>query len=174
MEIKRRLNCRAFQLKACDRASLRAPMESAQLPQCLREAGTDMAAKGPSRDDTLGLHALGRACPAYCASTRPSPLLLQARRKSNGSLTCDACGDGPKTADDLLSDAGFEAHHTIPLQQAGPQGTATRVGDLALLCATCHRLLHRAMQVRKTWLSIEDFKAVLASREAVAAPSDRT
>lgn len=100
------------------------------------------------------------------------PLLLRARRKSNGSLTCDACGDGPKTADDLLSDAGFEAHHTIPLQQAGPQGTATRVGDLALLCATCHRLLHRAMQVRKTWLSIADFKAVLASSEAIAAPSE--
>ncbi|AOY98272.1 hypothetical protein BKK81_02415 [Cupriavidus sp. USMAHM13] len=102
------------------------------------------------------------------------PLLLRARRKSNGSLTCDACGDGPKTADDLLSDAGFEAHHTIPLQQAGPQGTATRVGNLALLCATCHRLLHRAMQVRKTWLSIEDFKTVLAGREAVTASSDRT
>jgi 5-methylcytosine-specific restriction protein A len=38
--------------------------------------------------------------------------------------------------------AVIEAHHILPLAQAG--ATTTRLADLALVCSNCHRMLHRA------------------------------
>ncbi|WP_373460963.1 HNH endonuclease [Cupriavidus pinatubonensis] len=78
-------------------------------------------------------------------------------------LACDACGEGPRISATGLCDAGFEAHHTLPLARAGESGTTTRLRDMALLCATCHRLLHRVMQTRKEWVSIADFKSLLTN-----------
>ncbi|WP_405140686.1 HNH endonuclease [Sphaerisporangium sp. NBC_01403] len=38
--------------------------------------------------------------------------------------------------------AGYiECHHVIPLHQAG-EGL-TKLADLALICANCHRMIHR-------------------------------
>ena len=89
--------------------------------------------------------------------------LLKTRLLATGALRCDACGDGPKTRDETLLDAGFEAHHTMPLAQIAGEQTTTKVEDLALLCATCHRLLHRAMLKKNTWMSIADLQIILAS-----------
>ena len=39
--------------------------------------------------------------------------------------------------------AGFiEAHHTIPISDL-QKGSKTSVDDLAMLCANCHRMIHR-------------------------------
>lgn len=84
--------------------------------------------------------------------------VLAARMKS-GQLSCDACGDGPKTTVQDLMASGFEAHHTIPLADSGP--TSTKISDLALLCATCHRLIHRAMHVQRRWVSVPKFRQLL-------------
>ncbi|MEU9842855.1 HNH endonuclease [Actinomadura sp. NPDC048032] len=63
-------------------------------------------------------------------------------RKSNPDLACEACGFsfiqtyGHRGADYI------ECHHVIPLHASGE--TSTKLEDLALLCANCHRMIHRA------------------------------
>lgn len=86
--------------------------------------------------------------------------LLRAR-SGRGPLRCDACQDGPKIDTPDTREAGFEAHHTLPLASSGVR--ATRLRDLALLCATCHRLIHRLMHVRRVWVSVEQLEVELAA-----------
>ena len=82
------------------------------------------------------------------------------KRLEAGPLACDACGDGSKTDDPALMSAGFEAHHVVPL--ATTASRATKLADLALLCATCHRLIHRAMHHHRVWMPIPVFKGLLS------------
>jgi 5-methylcytosine-specific restriction protein A len=79
--------------------------------------------------------------------------LLSQRRKI-GALTCDICEFAPILQSDSLSDAVFEVHHVIPF--AGGDVRETKLKDVALLCANCHRLVHRAIVERKQWLTMND------------------
>jgi 5-methylcytosine-specific restriction protein A len=81
--------------------------------------------------------------------------LLDLRRQS-GPLHCDACLCISPIADAEYSDAIFEAHHLRPLAELG--SSRTRVGDLALLCASCHRLIHRLLSRRGQWIGLEDLR----------------
>lgn len=82
--------------------------------------------------------------------------LLETQRKS-GPLRCEICGiiepKGP------YGSAIFEGHHIIPLSEGGPR--ETRVQDLALLCANCHRLIHRAIADSGTWMTIPEAQNLL-------------
>jgi 5-methylcytosine-specific restriction protein A len=64
-----------------------------------------------------------------------------------GSLPCEVCGFDFAIIYGELGERFIEAHHILPLAQAG--ATKTRPSDLALVCSNCHRMLHRA----KPWLS---------------------
>lgn len=77
--------------------------------------------------------------------------MLITKRKAEGRLTCDCCGTGPWAGHPEMAQAGFEAHHITPLSEYKP-GAVTRLGDLALLCATCHRLIHHAIHVERRWV----------------------
>lgn len=79
--------------------------------------------------------------------------LLEERRRSGG-LKCDVCGCTPTDYVPALSDAIFEAHHILPLS-AG-QERKTQLKDMALLCANCHRMVHRAIAHTKRWLTIDE------------------
>jgi 5-methylcytosine-specific restriction protein A len=63
-----------------------------------------------------------------------------------GKLACEACGfDFAKTYGEI----GFkfaECHHTKPLHLLRPNDI-TRLSDLAIVCANCHRMLHRGLEV---------------------------
>lgn len=80
--------------------------------------------------------------------------LLSARRRS-GALTCDLCGTASRVLDPSFEDATFEAHHLAGVQQE------VRLSDLALLCATCHRLIHRAISLERRWLGLAAARQVL-------------
>jgi 5-methylcytosine-specific restriction protein A len=84
---------------------------------------------------------------------------LFALRLKQGGLSCDLCTIDGSKIDPALRDSMFESHHIIPLSVAGEK--KTKVKDMALLCANCHRLLHRAIAKRKQWLSIEEAKGIL-------------
>jgi 5-methylcytosine-specific restriction protein A len=81
---------------------------------------------------------------------------LFAKRLKLGSLECDLCGETGSSIEPVIRDSIFECHHIIPLSMIGE--TKTKVKDLALLCASCHRLLHRAIAKKKQWFSIEEAK----------------
>lgn len=79
-------------------------------------------------------------------------------KRLKGHLFCEVClRNGP--SDERLSDALFEAHHLNPLAAVGK--TETRTKDLALLCASCHRLMHRAISVEGRALGVVDLRTLL-------------
>ncbi len=75
--------------------------------------------------------------------------------EKTGKLACEVCGfDFGERYGEL--GAGFaECHHTMPVSSLKP-GEKTRLSDLAIVCANCHRMLHR-----RTWLSIDELKQVI-------------
>jgi len=79
--------------------------------------------------------------------------ILAARRKK-GKLTCDICKTQSRSSDPTLEDATLEAHHLMPISMALER--KTQLADIALLCANCHRLLHRAISIKKRWLDINE------------------
>ncbi|MFE2556920.1 HNH endonuclease [Streptomyces sp. NPDC059352] len=66
---------------------------------------------------------------------------IQQVRKLNQPVRCEACTfDFGATYGPLGADY-IEVHHVTPLHVSGP--SETRLEDLALLCANCHRMCHR-------------------------------
>lgn len=74
----------------------------------------------------------------------------------HGKLECEACGFDFQ---DRYGNAGaglIDVHHTRPLHTLEP-GQKTRLNDLALLCANCHRVVHSG----RHWLSLEELRSAL-------------
>ncbi|WP_411906054.1 HNH endonuclease [Rhizobium mayense] len=84
-------------------------------------------------------------------------LLLDDRRSAG--LRCEICDLARPDLDEPLQEAMFEAHHLVPLAEAGER--KTKLADLALLCACCHRLLHRAMVSKTRWIGLIEARAII-------------
>ena len=86
--------------------------------------------------------------------------LVEAKRtavlRTTGTLACEACGfDFAVTYGDRGT--GFiEVHHAFPIHLLVP-GTKTKLDDLHLLCANCHRMIHS----RRPWLTLDQLRAYL-------------
>lgn len=78
-------------------------------------------------------------------------------RKRHGSLHCEACGFDFAARYGSRGEEVIECHHTNPLAFLTP-GSTTKLDDLVLLCANCHRIIH----VRSPWLTIAELKGILA------------
>lgn len=85
---------------------------------------------------------------------------LVAQRKKDGQLGCDLCLWTCVSASDAFREAVFEAHHLIPLAHL-VESHKTKLRDVALLCANCHRLIHRAIELEKRWLTLEQARSIL-------------
>ncbi len=84
--------------------------------------------------------------------------LIEKRRMDN-RLNCELCERLPRGLSKIVEDAIFEAHHIVPLS-AG-EARNTKLSEMALLCACCHRLIHRAIAAQGKWLSLEEAKKVI-------------
>lgn len=116
-------------------------------------------------EDEEDVFAEGRAVTSAHKRRERSKKLRQGllkKRVESQSLCCDVCGYRNTTGDPRFDDAGLEAHHLRPLSEVGE--TNTKLTDVALLCATCHRLTHRAISVEKRWLSLEQIRILLRSK----------
>jgi predicted HNH restriction endonuclease len=75
-----------------------------------------------------------------------SRALIQAKKRlvrhANGELSCEACGVRERDLPAGIADAAFEAHHLQALSSHN-QERVTKLDDLSIICATCHRLIHR-------------------------------
>ena len=69
---------------------------------------------------------------------------------------CEACGFDFELAYGERGKGFIECHHLIPVSELDP-ATPTRLEDLALLCANCHRMVH----AKRPWLSIEELRQLL-------------
>jgi len=73
------------------------------------------------------------------------PKLVAEKRKAakaDGSMSCEVCGFDFHAAYGELGAGYIEVHHTRPVHALKP-GSKTKLEDLALLCANCHRMAHR-------------------------------
>jgi len=104
--------------------------------------------------------------------TRERDRKIVERRKAkalrdHGSLYCEACGFNFATRYGERGNGFIECHHTKPVSALLP-GEKTKLEDLALLCANCHRIVH----IRRPWMAIEQLKLALQG-EAASAPDFR-
>jgi 5-methylcytosine-specific restriction enzyme A len=82
--------------------------------------------------------------------------------KEAGRLLCEACGFDFGARYGERGSGFIECHHTKPLSTL-IEGGKTHLKDLALVCANCHRIIHRG----KHWLTLEELRATLAGSRPV-------
>ncbi|MFX0544769.1 HNH endonuclease [Roseovarius sp. S1116L3] len=74
----------------------------------------------------------------------------------NGLLACEACGFDFAEVYGERGDGFIECHHTKPVSELKPD-EKTKISDLALLCANCHRMVH----ARRPWLNLDELRFTL-------------
>ena len=79
-----------------------------------------------------------------------------------GKLECEVCSfDFTEYYGE--NGVGFtECHHIVPLSQLEP-GHHTKLSELAIVCANCHRMLHKV----RPWLTVWQLKGILKTRGKV-------
>jgi 5-methylcytosine-specific restriction enzyme A len=74
--------------------------------------------------------------------------------RSGKPIVCEICGfDFAETYGDR-GKGYIECHHILPLHVSGP--ARRRISDLALLCANCHRMIHRG-----PWLTPSSLQSLI-------------
>ncbi|GHF03294.1 hypothetical protein GCM10014715_69500 [Streptomyces spiralis] len=81
---------------------------------------------------------------------------IQAVLEEGTPLRCELCSFGFTAADGEPGDGSIEVHHRLPLHISGV--TETRIADPALLCANCHRMLHRS-RLAESWRTPASLRA---------------
>lgn len=77
-------------------------------------------------------------------------------KNKHGRLYCEVCGFDFKEAYGKLGEGFIEAHHVMPVSEL-KESTLVRIDDLAMVCANCHRMIHR----KRPWLSHTELKTIL-------------
>lgn len=82
-------------------------------------------------------------------------------KRGPDGLCCEICDFTPPDLPLPIRQSFFEAHHKLPLTHQ-PRLASTTVKDMALLCAGCHRFIHRLMVFERVWISVEQARHRLA------------
>jgi 5-methylcytosine-specific restriction protein A len=80
--------------------------------------------------------------------------------KKNGSLKCEVCGFDYGQIYGPRGQGFIECHHIKPLN-AYKAKEVTRLEDLALVCANCHRMIHS----QRPWLTLSALKEILQQQK---------
>lgn len=85
--------------------------------------------------------------------------LVESKRKqalkNYGCVECKACGFNFGLVYGERGNGFIECHHTEPV--ALLPGQKTHVDDLSLVCANCHRVIHR----NKEWLTVAELRLLV-------------
>lgn len=108
----------------------------------------------------------GRIITKLHARRERNPSLTKKKKDAviaqSGALTCEVCGFDFAQAYGDLGKGFAECHHILPLSTlASPK--KTKLSDLAIVCANCHRMLHRA----RPWKSIEELRDMLRAKDSL-------
>ena len=102
----------------------------------------------------------GRVITAIHRRYERNSTLIEAKKRralaTFGRLACEACGFDFRERYGDRGEGFIECHHAKPVHTLRP-GDKTMVGDLRLLCANCHRMVH----TKRPWLTMEGLAAVL-------------
>lgn len=84
-------------------------------------------------------------------------------RLSGEELQCAICGLTRPDLEREIHESLFEIHHVLPFFEVA--GTRkTKLSDVVLLCASCHRAIHKMMHVEKGFVSVAEAKHKLARK----------
>ncbi|HEX6182357.1 MAG TPA: HNH endonuclease [Pyrinomonadaceae bacterium] len=140
------------------------PKRTKELAQLIK-AGIQVVSEAREDSPAYDVFAEGRVVTETHLRRERDPQLrdrLLADRRSKSTLRCEMCGREPDTSDAALSESIFEAHHIIPLSVGAER--KTKLSDMALLCACCHRVIHKAIAIRRSWLSVEQARALVGGK----------
>ncbi|MGW0393909.1 HNH endonuclease [Streptomyces sp. NPDC003042] len=102
----------------------------------------------------------GRLLARWAISRERNPALRSRKiaqvRKLGLPLRCTVCTFDFGSVFGSLGDGYIEVHHVLPLHISGPR--ETKLNDLALLCANCHRMCHRSHR-GASWRTPDELKA---------------
>ena len=131
---------------AADRARLN------ELASAIRRNAGSPDAEIPATEDFEELEAAeGRILLRLHKSRERNRAIVRSKKEralqETGKLACEACGFDFREAYGDLGEGFIECHHTIPVSELVP-GRVTKIGDLALLCANCHRMIHRSRPMK--------------------------
>ncbi len=84
---------------------------------------------------------------------------IEAVKATHDGIACEACGFDFLNAYGERGRDYCEVHHRVPLSVSGE--TETSLEDLAILCANCHRMIHRS-----PFLSVEELAVVVSRQQA--------
>lgn len=76
----------------------------------------------------------------------------------HGCVACEVCGFDFERVYGSRGAQYAECHHVVPLHASGE--TTTRLADLAVLCANCHRMVHRGVP----WLTPDQLRVLVVAR----------
>ncbi len=89
---------------------------------------------------------------------------IDSLERDSRPVACEVCGFDFFVQYGELGRAYIEVHHRTPLHVSG--ATDSRLDDLAVLCANCHRMIHRT-----GWITVEELHAVTLGAKS---PAPRT
>ena len=78
--------------------------------------------------------------------------------QGGGQLVCHACSCVPVDMYGPAGESCMEAHHKVPIEQLQPD-SITVVNDMAMLCASCHRVVHS----EKPCLTVDQVNALVTT-----------
>ncbi|WP_425992367.1 HNH endonuclease [Brevundimonas sp. TWP2-3-2] len=139
------------------------PAEVARLATLIRQGiAAEQQQTSPAQDEADDVEFYeGRLLTQKHMRRERSPGLRKAllKKRQDSGLQCDMCGETHSSLPPDLRAAAFEAHHVIPIASVG-EGV-TKLSDVALLCAVCHRVLHRMISLRRTWIGVAEARTLL-------------
>lgn len=108
-----------------------------------------------SSDDNLTFAEGKLRLVAHYARERNTQIIKLKKQRAieNNTLHCEVCGFSFLKKYNVEF---IECHHRTPISETGE--TETRLEDLALVCANCHRMLHK--KINGHFLSIQDLRSI--------------
>lgn len=81
--------------------------------------------------------------------------------QEHGTLACEACGFDFEQIYGERGSGFAECHHRMPLSEL-VEDRPTRLADLAIVCANCHRMIHRS----RPWLKVSEVRDLVSGSQS--------
>ena len=133
-------------------AAIRAGAESEELAEMDRW----LADEDPAAEEAVEGRLLTRVHKLRERSSDLPVRKKQAVLKATGRLDCEGCGFNFRARYGEHAGDYAEVHHLTPLSELG-ENVRTTLADLAIVCANCHRMIHR----RRQWLTMEKLRELV-------------
>ena len=90
-------------------------------------------------------------------NSRLIQIVKEKSKKENGKLVCQICKFDFEKNYGIRGKDYIEAHHTRPLSELDIEGIDTKMDEIALVCANCHKMIHRF----RPWLKMEQLRIII-------------